>query len=169
LESIRLEYLGGAVNHYLVLQTPGVEADGLALDQQGNLYVAYRTSPVGPGSIDEFAPFATEGTVLGMTLNQPQGVIVDNSGNVVTVETGGTNRIDVFPPGSQTASLELPMPQGNTPTQLAIDSKEKFLYVSSFTSSAVFRAAYPLPNELLLKDTAMPRIQGTTISNNQAP
>jgi hypothetical protein len=167
---------GGAVVEYIlgttkvrVLHTPGNEADGMAFDRQGNLYVAYRIGHNGSGSIEEFAPGGTQGQILGMTLDQPQGVIVDNSGDIVTVETGKANRIDVFPPGSQTPSLEEPMPYSNTPTELAIQSNEEYLYVSSTRTGIVYGATYPLPSDLFVKDETSATIQGVTITNNQAP
>lgn len=162
------EYLAGSTNVHQVLQTPGVEADGMALDKHEDLYVAYRTSPVGQGSIVEFAPGSTQGQIIGMTLDQPQGVIVDTSGNVVATETGSTNRIDVFPPGSKTASLEVPMPVGSVATELVIDCQEESLYVSGLYSGIVFGVNYPLPGQsLFVKDKVSAIIQGVTIDYNQ--
>ena len=159
-----VEYLAGSTNVYQVLQTPGSEADGMALDKHENLYVAYRGSS-GVGSIEKFAPGSTQGRVLGMSLDQPQGVSVDTSGNVVATETGGTNRIDVFPPGSKIASLEVPMPQGSVATELVIDCKENFLYVSGLYSGIVYGVNYPLPGQTLFqKDKVFATIQGATIN-----
>ncbi|HKW44387.1 MAG TPA: hypothetical protein VJN22_01945 [Candidatus Eremiobacteraceae bacterium] len=158
------EYLDGSTSVYQVLQTPGVEVDGIALDKQENLYVAYRTGSVGTGSIEEFAPGSTQGTVIGMTLDQPQGVVVDTSGNVVATETGSTNRIDLFPPGSKTASLEIPMPSSSVATQLAIECTEEKLFVSGLYSGIVFGVNYPLPNQsLFVKDQVSAIIQGVTM------
>ena len=166
-----VEYLAGSTNVYQVLQTPGVEADGMALDKKGNLYVAYRTCPSGSGSIEKFAPGSTQGSVIGMTLSDPQGVIVDSSGNVVVDETGTANnrlhRIDVFPPGSKNASLEVQMPQGNLPIELVIDCDEKNLYVAGLNSGIVFGAKYPLSGQnLFVKDQVSAIIQGVTMTNN---
>ena len=166
-----VEYLAGSTNVYQVLQTPGVEADGMALDKKGNLYVAYRTCPSGSGSIEKFAPGSTQGSVIGMTLSDPQGVIVDSSGNVVVDETGTANnrlhRIDVFPPGSKNASLEVQMPQGNLPIELVIDCDEKNLYVAGLNSGIVFGAKYPLSGQnLFVKDQVSVIIQGVTMTNN---
>jgi DNA-binding beta-propeller fold protein YncE len=161
-----VEYLAGSTNVYQVLQTPGGEADGMALDKHENLYVAYRNS--GQGSIVEYAPGSTQGQIIGMTLDQPQGVVVDPKGNVVATETGSTNRIDVFPPGSTTESLEVPMPSGSVATELAIDCQENALFVSGLYSGIVFGANYPLPGQsLFVKDTVSAIIQGTTIDYNQ--
>jgi DNA-binding beta-propeller fold protein YncE len=164
-----VEYLAGSTNVYQVLQTPGTEADGLALDKHENLYVAYRNSP-GQGSIEEFAPGSTQGQILGMTLDEPQGLVVVPRGNIIATETGGTNRIDVFQPGSKTASLELPMPGGgeSVATELVIDCHDESLYVSALYSGIVFGVDYPLRGQnLFLKDQVSATIQGATISSTQ--
>jgi DNA-binding beta-propeller fold protein YncE len=166
-----VEYLAGSTNVYQILQTPGVEADGMALDKNENLYVAYRTCPSGSGSIEKFAPDSTQGHVIGMTLSDPQGVVVDSRGDVVVDETGTVNsrlhRIDVFPPGSKIASLEVQMPQGNLPIELVLDCDEKNLYVAGLNSGTVFGAKYPLPGQnLFVKDKISVIIQGVTMTNN---
>lgn len=163
-----VEYLAGSTHVHQILQTPGTEADGMALDRHENLYVAYRGSD-GQGSIEKFAPGSTHGKIIGMALDEPQGVIVDPSGNVVAAETGPTNRIDVFPPGSKTASLEIPMPGSESvATELAIDCQQKYLYVSALYSGIVFGANYPLQGQnLFVKDQVSAIIQGATISHNQ--
>jgi DNA-binding beta-propeller fold protein YncE len=161
-----VEYLAGTTNVHQVLQTAGTEADGMALDKYENLYVAYRTN--GIGSIEEFAPGATQGQILGMTLDEPQGVVVVPRGTIVATETGGTNRVDVFRPGSKTESLEVPMPGGSVATELAIDCHDEFLYVSGLYSGIVFGVNYPLRGQsLFVKDQAPALIQGATITNNQ--
>jgi sugar lactone lactonase YvrE len=139
-----VEYKHGTTTAKEVLQTPGSEADGLGFDVQGNLYVAYRTSGMGTGSIEEFNPHTGKGTVLGMSLNQPQGVVVTNDGTILTVETGGTDRIDVFPPGYQVPTLEVGVK--DIPTQLAITSHENTLFVSSLDNDDIYASQYPLLN-----------------------
>jgi sugar lactone lactonase YvrE len=165
-----VEYSAGSTKVHQVLQTPGIEADGMAFDHHGNLYVAYRTCPSGSGSIEKFAPGSNQGHVIGMTLSDPQGVVVDSSGNVVVDETGTANnrltRVDVFPPGSKTPSLILPMPQGNLPIELVMDCDENTLYVSGLYN-VVFGARYPLPGQsLFVKDQVSAVIQGVTTTNN---
>ena len=161
-----VEYLAGSTNIYQVLQTAGSEADGMALDKQENLYVAYRSGF--QGSIEKFAAGSTQGTVIGMSLNQPQGVVVVPRGNVLATETGGTNRIDEYAPGSPNAKLELPTSGAGTPTELAIDCNEAILYVSAFDTGIVSGVDYPLPGQSLFgKDQVSPVIQGTTVDNNQ--
>ena len=167
-----VEYLAGSTNAYQVLQTPGVEADGMAFDRHGNLYVAYRTCPSGAGSIEKFAPGSTHGHVIGMVLSDPQGVVVDSSDNVVVDETGTANnrveRIDVYPPGSKLPSLQVQMPQANLPIELVMDCKESYLYVAGLYSGAVFGAKYPLTSQtqLFVKDQVSAIVQGATMTNN---
>jgi DNA-binding beta-propeller fold protein YncE len=165
-----VEYLAGSTKVHQILQTPGIEADGLALDKHENLYVAYRTCPSGAGSIEKFAPGSTQGDVIGMSLSDPQGVAVDSRGNIVVDETGTANnrltRIDVFPPGSKTASHLVPMPQGNLPIELLLDCDENSLYVSGLYD-LVFGAKYPIRGQtLFVKDQVSAIIQGVTTTNN---
>jgi hypothetical protein len=164
-----VEYLAGTTNAYRVLQVPGDEADGLAFDQQGNLYVAYRASDgVGGGSIEEFAPGSAQGHVLGMSLTAPQDLIVDTSGNIVVAETETADRIDVFPPGAQTPSFETTLPNGSIPTGFAVDSAEANFYASSIGGDA-FISTYPLGKQgFLIQDATPYIIQGITLTDAQA-
>ncbi len=165
-----VEYLAGSTKVHQVLQTPGIEADGMAFDKHENLYVAYRTCPSGAGSIEKFAPGSSQGHVIGMSLSDPQGVIVDSSGNVVVDETGTADqrlhRIDVFSPGSKVASLMIQLPQANLPIELAIDCHENTIYVSGLYN-VVFGATYPLPGQpLFVKDQVSAVVQGVAITDN---
>lgn len=139
-----VEFAAGSTQATQVLQTPGIEADGLDFDTKGNLYVAYRSQPQGSGSIEEFAPGSSQGTILGMSINQPQSVVVTNTGTILTVETGGTNRIDVFPPGYEVPTLEVGV--RDAPTQIAITRDQRSLWVSSFKRGRIFSSPYPLLN-----------------------
>jgi|SRR5215467_6345279 len=167
-----VEYLAGSTNAHQVLQTPGVEADGMAFDHHGNLYVAYRNCPSGDGSIEKFAPGSTQGHVIGMTLSDPQGVAVDYKGNIIVDETGTGNdritQIEVFPPGQKTASVVIPMPGGDLPIELLLDCDQTHLYVASLFSGAADGADYPLTNQsqLFVKDQVPAIVQGITITSN---
>ena len=166
-----VEYKHGSTSAYQVIQTPGVEADGLDFDVQGNLYVAYRGRD-GIGSIEEFAPGSSQGTILGMSLNQPQSVVTTNEGTILTVETGGTDRIDVFPPGTQQPTLEIGVQY--VPTQLAITSRQHTLFISSLYNHSIYASPYPLlnpngsPNVLHEKiNVGNGIIQGMALSDGQ--
>ena len=164
-----IEYLHGHTSPYKILITKGRrEADGMDFDRQGNLYVAYRICHLCAGSIEEFAPGSTRGHSLGMYLNQPQGLIVANDGTIVVAETGIVNRIDVFPPGSKTASLEVGVPQ--IPNQITITASEHRFFVSTLQQGLVYVGRYPLEsssNFLREKIDVGYGAQGVTLSNGQ--
>lgn len=167
-----VEYLAGSTSSHEVLQTPGYEADGMDFDRQGNLYVAYRET-YSQGSIEKFAPGSTQGQVIGMSLNSPQGVQISGEGTILVVETAGTNRIDVFPPGYTLPAFDVPVPQ--TPTQLALTSNEHRIFVSSFSMGMIYLSPYPLlnpngsPNVLheKLQVTGSGPVQGIALSNGK--
>jgi sugar lactone lactonase YvrE len=148
------------------LQTAGSEVDGMDFDGSGNLYVAYRGS--NGGGIEVFTPGASTGTPLGITLNQPQGLLVDNGGNILVAETSGTNRIDLFLSGSQTPSLQIPIPNGSTPTQLTFKRSEFELFVSTL-NGVIYGSRYPFasPPDLFEKDSDQGGIQGVALSDDQ--
>lgn len=99
------------------LNTPG----GLAIDGQGNLYVADTknarvlrfVAPLGPAAINaaatvvwgqnNFSSGAAPQAASASTVNGPVGVCVDNSGNLY-VATPADNRVLMFPPGSGVGS-----------------------------------------------------------------
>ena len=119
----------------------GSEDDGMALDGKGNLYVAYRRT--GPNcSIAEFGPGLKNKRLLGMTIDQPQGLLVDSAGNLVVVQSGYDN-IDVFPPGATTPSVTVTIRSIGNLAQLAMQNSETTLWVSS-EDGYVYSMAYPL-------------------------
>jgi sugar lactone lactonase YvrE len=163
-----VEYKAKSRSISRVFNTAGTETDGLAFDRHGNLFVAYRVGRVAHGSIEEFAGCGPQGQILGMDLDQPQGIVIDKNRNIVATETGGASRVDVFRPGSTSASLEVPLPNRNTPTEVAIDRRNKHIYVSSLSGS-VFEIKYPFnSSSFIVKDQVSETIQGVMISNNQA-
>jgi sugar lactone lactonase YvrE len=119
----------------------GLEADGMAADAQGNLYVAYRDAKH-QGSIAEFGPGLTNRRNLGMTINQPQGLLVDSHGNIVVVESADDD-IKVFTPGMKTPSVTLNITGVGNLAQLAMRNSETTLWVSS-EGGYVYSMPYPL-------------------------
>lgn len=160
-----VEYLASGTNEYQILSTPGNEADDLAFDPAGTLYVAYRGADA-YGSIETFGVGSSQGQVLGMTLNQPQGLAVDSHFNVLAVETGDARRIDVFPPGMTTPSTEVQMPPGDVPTQISLENNERTLLVSTLRG-VIYEIPYPLPNQPSPKEKLKRLVQGVAASNDQ--
>lgn len=118
----------------------GSEADGMAEDGQGNLYVAYRGKVT--GSIAKFGPGLTHKRHLGMRIDQPQGLLVDRAGNIIVVESAA-DRIDVFPPGATTPSVTVTVSGIGNLAELAMQNTEKALWVSS-ERGYVYSMPYPL-------------------------
>jgi len=120
----------------------GYETDGIAEDGKGNLYAAFRRR-TGPSSIAEFGPGLRNARRLRMTIDQPQGLVVDNAGNIVVVESA-LDRIDVFPPGATTPSVTVSFP-GSTPNlaQLTMQNSETTLWLST-EGGDVYSMPYPL-------------------------
>jgi hypothetical protein len=145
------------------LQTPGVEADGINLDDANNLYVAYRDRS-GVGSIEKFRPNSTKGRILGMQLVAPQGVQLDHFGNILVVETESRQVVDVFPPGSQSPSQVVQASYGVT--QIVLREAEDNMYVSNALNGNVYISHYP-PGEFQPKIEAGSRVQGMALSNEE--
>jgi hypothetical protein len=143
------------------LQTPGSEADGINVDDAGNLYVAYRG---GSGSsIEKFRPNSTKGTILGMQLDEPQGLQIDHSGNILVVETGSKQVVDIFPPGSTSPSQVIQATGGVT--QVVLRAAGDNMYVSNWATDDVYISHYP-PGEFQVKiKTGLGGVQGMALSN----
>ena len=134
-----LEFNAGH-NYVIAHQQLGFETDGMAEDGQGNLYVAYRGKA--SSSIAEFGPDLTNKRILGMTLDQPQGLLVDSAGNIIVVESAA-DRIDVFPPGATTPSVTVTISGIGNLGELAMQKSETTLWVSS-EGGFVYSMPYPL-------------------------
>jgi DNA-binding beta-propeller fold protein YncE len=130
-------------NRVIAHQQLGSETDGIALDEQGNLYVAYRAAgSYGSASIAEFGPGLKHMRLLGMTIDQPQGLLVDRAGNIIVAESAA-GRIDVFPPGATTPSVTVTVPGIGHLAELAMQNSESTLWVSS-EGGYVYSMPYPL-------------------------
>jgi hypothetical protein len=144
------------------LHTPGVEADGINLDDADNLYVAYRDQ-TGMGSIEKFRPNSRRGRVLGMQLDQPQGLQLDHSGNILVVESG-KGAVDIFPPGSTSPSQIVEAGLGVT--QVVLREAGDDMYVSNWKTGNVYISHYP-PGEFQPKIETDSGMQGIALSNEE--
>jgi hypothetical protein len=158
------EYLPGHTSPSATLKTPGVEADGINVDGKGNVYVAYRAQG-GVGSIKEFMAKSRNGHILGMQLTQPQGLQLDHSGNILVVETGNKQVVDIFPPGKTVPSKVVQATDGVT--QVVLREANENMYVSNFENNSVYISPYP-PGQFTLKlKSGEGRVQGMAASNEQ--
>ncbi|HEY3675174.1 MAG TPA: hypothetical protein VGK84_04215 [Candidatus Tumulicola sp.] len=159
-----MEYLPGHTNPSATLQTPGNEADGINVDDKGNVYVAYRGQS-GVGSIKEFKVKSRNGHILGMQLTQPQGLQLDHSGNIIVVETGNKQVVDIFPPGKTVPSKVVQATDGVT--QVVLREANEQMYVSNFIKNSVYISAYP-PGEFQPKlQAGVGGVQGMAASNEE--
>jgi len=126
-------------NRVIARQPLGTEADGIAEDAQGNLYVAYRKIS---GSIVEFGPGLTKKRHTGIRIDQPQGLLVDHAGNIIVVESVA-DRVDVFPPGTKTPSVSVTISGIGHLAELAMQNSETTLWVCS-EEGFVYSMPYPL-------------------------
>jgi hypothetical protein len=158
------EYLPGHTDPSATLQTPGVEADGINVDGKGNVYVAYRDQS-GVGSIKEFLNKSRNGHILGMQLTQPQGLQLDHSGNILVVETGNKQVVDIFPPGKTLPSKVVPATDGVT--QVVLREANENMYVSNFIKNNVYISPYP-PGQFQQKlEAGVGGVQGMAASNEE--
>jgi hypothetical protein len=133
------EFLAGSTTARRVAQSDGTEADGMDFDRHGNLYVAYRNA-YGAG-IDRFSPDLRVRRNLGISLVQPQGLIVTHDDAIFVVETDYGSALDKFLPGQKTPEVRLVPP--HTLTELARAREDRTLYASSL-ANAVYSTEFPL-------------------------
>jgi hypothetical protein len=123
-----------------VLHTLGAEVDGMSFGTAGYLYAAYRARG-GAGGIEKFPPGGIgSGVDLGISLNAPQGVVVDPFESILAVETQGTDRVDRFLRNKTTPVETQSIP--HVPTEIALGYLYEDLYVSDLDSS-VYKTGYP--------------------------
>jgi hypothetical protein len=158
------EFLPSRTAGFRTYKTPGVEADGINIDVSGNMYVAYRDSS-GAGSIKKFQPNSQNGHILGMKLVEPQGLQLDKAGNILVVETGSKQVIDVFPPGKRTPSEVVQA--GDGVTQVVLQEANNALYVSNFRTNDVYVSAYPRGQFEVKDATGTGGVQGMALSNEE--
>ncbi|HEY3675175.1 MAG TPA: hypothetical protein VGK84_04220 [Candidatus Tumulicola sp.] len=159
------EYLPGHTNPSLTLQTPGVEADGINIDNADNVYVAYRDS-TGMGSVKKFKANSRNGSILGMQITQPQGLQIDRSGRILVVETGSKHDVAIFAPGKTTPSKVVDAVYGVE--QVVLRNANENIYVSNFINDYVYISHYP-PGQFQPKlETAVGGVEGMALSN-EAP
>lgn len=163
------EFLAGSTKAHRVVQTDGNEADGMDIDGFGNLYVAYRNGYSNAG-VDRFSPDLRYRRNLGISLVQPQGLLVTHSGDILVVETNYSNAVDEFLPGQKTPKLRLVPPE--VLTELALDHQDHKIFASSL-ANAVYAAAFPLRADdsfnlvLALQLYSSASVQGLALSNGQ--
>jgi len=119
--------------------TIGALGEGVALDNANDLYVSYRNG--GSGSVLEFPPHSSNGTDLGLQglSSNVGGLLIDENGDIVYADQGN-GLIDIFPPGSTTATRTIST--GGDPWRLTLNHDEKTLYVSNWSENELQSFTY---------------------------
>jgi sugar lactone lactonase YvrE len=164
-----IEYQPGSQMAYRKLHVSGAQADGIDLDQKGNLYVAYRfCRERHVGGIEEFAPGSSTGEDLRLRDFEPQGLIVDQAGHVLTAETVKWDGVGFFRPRRRYPEFKLKLPDGYPPVELAMTSDQSRLFVSSY-DGYVYATSYPITpsSTWAVEERVTGTPQGIALSNGQ--
>jgi DNA-binding beta-propeller fold protein YncE len=146
----------------LTLHTPGTEADGIDVDDESNVYVAYRGAS-GMGSIKKFKPDSRDGRILGMQISQPQGLQLDHAGNILVVDTG-KEVLDIFRPHRTSPSQVIQA--GDGATQVVLREANDNMYLSDYRDGSVYISHYP-PGQFELEFDTDSGAQGMALSNEE--
>jgi hypothetical protein len=107
-------------------QVSGPQTEGVAVDQNGDIFVSYGTSAPNVGHYEEFKGGSGTPTVLGATTEFPGGLIIDRKGNLITgVQGYNYGAIDVIAPPYKTAKMLVP---GNWVHGLSLNRSENLLF-----------------------------------------
>jgi sugar lactone lactonase YvrE len=80
--------------------------EGIALDKNNDLFVAYNDITSNDGEVLEFAPGSTTGTNLGIHIGNAGGATIDSNQNLLVVDQNIPG-VDVFPPGQTKPSEQI--------------------------------------------------------------
>jgi hypothetical protein len=115
---------------------------GVALSAKNKLYVAYSDPTNNDIEVLRFAPGSTKGKNLGIHIKYDNagGLAFDKTGDLL-LDDQSLPGVDVFPPG---ATMPLQQIKGfNLAYQIALDHKNKHLFVSDPFGPSVAEVAYP--------------------------
>jgi secreted PhoX family phosphatase len=115
---------------------------GVALDTRNKLYVAYSDSTNSDIEVLKFAPGSTKGKNLGIHIkfDNPGGLAFDKKGDLL-LDDQSLPGVDVFPPGATSPSQQI---KGfSLAYQIALNRKDKHLFVSDPFGPSVEEVAYP--------------------------
>lgn len=113
----------------------------VALDAKDDVYVTTYNSGYSAGEIIKYGPGSSQGTNLGISTEEPGGIVLDKSGDIVTADQRLPGVL-VFAPGKTVASQTFAQ---NTldPDPVRLTKDEKEAYVGDSVGNAVYGYAYP--------------------------
>jgi hypothetical protein len=135
-----VDFTGGYVDEYaqcsntIEKQFPAVDAEGVAVDKLGDLFVAYSGD-----SLEEFKGGSTTPTPLAATVGDSGGLIIDGKGNLIADDQMG--EILVIAPPYTTATV---LVSGlSDPFHCSLNKKENILFNANSGSANITVYAYP--------------------------
>jgi hypothetical protein len=116
--------------------------EGIAVDRKGDVFLAYSSSS-GSGGITEYIGGLSgcSGTTLGVTLDYPGGMILDNKGNLVVCDQNA-DTVDIIPPPYSRVTGTLGSGY-NDPYRVTINKKNNRAYVVNMNDNDVLVLKYP--------------------------
>jgi DNA-binding beta-propeller fold protein YncE len=123
--------------------SPGGWATGIAVDKDGDVFVAFYDEETGEGTIAEYAGGLSgcNETLLAPTLEFPGGIVLDKKGDLVVVDTDAA-AVDVIAPPY--TSITGTLGSGYTdPINVRINAKNDQAYVADYELDEVFVLSYP--------------------------
>ena len=134
------DLIGGFVDEYaqcsntIEKQFPADDAQGVAVDKSGDLFVSY-----GGSSLEEFKGGSTTGTPLGASVGESAGLIIDKKGNLIADDQAGDILV-IAPPYSSATVLVSGL---SDPFHCSLNEKEKLLFNANSGSGDVTVYSYP--------------------------
>jgi sugar lactone lactonase YvrE len=113
----------------------------VAVDAKGDVYVTTYTSSFASGEILEYAAGKTQGTNLGIATDEPGGITLDKSGDIVTADQRLPGVL-VFPPGKKSPSKTFAVSM-NDPISVRFNRAETRAYVGDSIENDVEVYSYP--------------------------
>jgi hypothetical protein len=109
------------------------EPEGVALDPQNNLFVSYSNASTGQGAVEEFAPKATAGKDLGISVQFPGDIKLGKLHSDIILEDQIAETVNFYHPRSTTPYGSIAA--GVDTYKLALNASETFLYIGDFSNS----------------------------------
>ncbi len=113
----------------------------VAVDAKRNVYVTSYTSSFSNGVVLEYPAGTSSGTDLGIVTQEPGGIVLDKSADIVTTDQRLPGVL-VFPPGKTAPSKTFAQTMYN-PISLRFDRSESQIFVGDSVDNAVDVFGYP--------------------------
>lgn len=161
------EYARGSTTPTTTISFPRYP-EGVALDYNNNLYVAYQKSYTA-GTVLKFKPGSTRAHDLGLTTTLVGGETIDSQGDLLVVDQSNpAPHVDVFPPGAKNPSQTI---DGFAlALDIALNHDNTHLYVTQNQNPAVvYEVSYPRGTILQQITNSLKAVYGVATSPDGSP